>query len=169
MSTKREITSGKSFTLHIQSYFYSKIWQYNKFSSILIVWLDLSSFSTLLVIWGCPCHIVLKQGVPILPLFMWSVSLISKDMDSKSLLGFGQCSNPWPPSPKAKTLAQEPPGLVSWLKRIYIISIQYFLHVLASNFKKKNWANQHRPINLKYNFQIICMYYQWYWTQTKLL
>ena len=69
------------------------------------VWLDFTSFSALLFIYGCLCHIVLKWGIPVSPLLMWNVSLISKEIDSKSLLGFGQGSHPWPPSPKANTLA----------------------------------------------------------------
>ena len=35
-----------------------------------------------------------------------NVLLISKEIDSKSLMRFGQGSNPQPPTPKANTLAQ---------------------------------------------------------------
>ena len=56
---------------------------------------------------GCSCHIILKQGVPVLHLIcIGSVSLISKEIDSKSMLRFSQGWNPQPPSPKANTLAK---------------------------------------------------------------
>ena len=71
-----------------------------------------TSFSTLLVISGCLCHIILKWGVPVIALIInvaFSIKL-SKDIESKLLQGFGQGFNPRPPSPKANTLAQNHGG-----------------------------------------------------------
>ena len=46
---------------------------------VAICSIDFYILSTLLVMSGCPCHIILKEGLPVLTLIlMWSVSLYPK-------------------------------------------------------------------------------------------
>ena len=56
--------------------------------------LILTFFFQLIGFKRCPCHIILKWDIPVLPLILKMDSLISKDIDIKSLLEFGQDSNP---------------------------------------------------------------------------
>ena len=59
-------------------------------------------FHLLWVISGCPCHIILKWGGFILSI---SVHCLTKKIDSKSLLGFNQDSNPQPQTTEEESLA----------------------------------------------------------------
>ena len=58
-------------------------------------------------------------------LFILSVSLISKEVDGKQLLGFGNDSNLPLPTPKADTLALSHNGVVIVLNKLLYNQISY--------------------------------------------
>ena len=66
-------------------------------------WLDFTSFSTILAISGCPCHIILEWGVPVLPLIIKVECLTAMKLIVNHCWDLARVQKPQPPSPKANT------------------------------------------------------------------
>ena len=97
----------------------------------------------IMVISRCPCHIVLKRDVPVLPLI--SVSPINKDTDSKSLLEFDHISNSRPASPKANCLTQRHQGWCGMMKSLLNVRHLYLFPnwLVGFNFDFDNQFSGH--------------------------